>query len=90
MMGLRKAAETLGETKTEVKKSVKSGKGGTQSKEREELSPEELEERRQKRREELKKEEEKQKEIARKDKEKRKQRKEAERLRKEKKKAQIM
>jgi len=31
---------------------VKSGKGGTQSKEREELSPEELEERRQKRREE--------------------------------------
>lgn len=47
-----KAAETLGETKTEVKKSVKGGKGGTQSKEREELSPEELEERRQKRREE--------------------------------------
>lgn len=46
-----KAAETLGETKAEVK-SVKSGKGGTQSKEREELSPEELEERRQKRREE--------------------------------------
>ena len=31
---------------------MKSGKGGTQSKEREELSPEELEERRQKRREE--------------------------------------
>lgn len=84
MIGLRKAAETLGETKPDSKP-VKMGKGAARPPEK--LSAEEMEERRQKRREELRKEDDKQKEIARKDKEKRKQRKEVERLRKEKKKA---
>jgi len=58
MMGLRKAAETLGETKPDSKP-VKMGKGAARPPEK--LSAEEMEERRQKRREELRKEDDKQK-----------------------------